>query len=203
MRASGTATIPLLYNGQYTDTESGLIYLRARYYDPTTTQFITRDPAAAMTREPYNYADGRPLTLSDPSGLFPCLTSMGNCRGLGGSIVSSEPCKRDGIDAVFPPLWSDGDQISVIPINFDPGTSEFTFRLTVVDPRANGYLSLTVDNMQPGIFVVQKYGPNTWVETVIMVPNEINALRARLSRKGFRPVNEAWYIDPVEYVGAE
>jgi RHS repeat-associated protein len=27
------------------DAESGLQYLRARYYDPATAQFLTRDPA--------------------------------------------------------------------------------------------------------------------------------------------------------------
>jgi RHS repeat-associated protein len=29
--------------GQYTDTETGLQWVRARYYDPTTAQFLTVD----------------------------------------------------------------------------------------------------------------------------------------------------------------
>lgn len=33
---TGTASTPLGYAGQYADLESGLIYLRARYYDPST-----------------------------------------------------------------------------------------------------------------------------------------------------------------------
>jgi RHS repeat-associated protein len=33
---SGTTTTQLQYNGQYSDPESGLLNLRARYYDPGT-----------------------------------------------------------------------------------------------------------------------------------------------------------------------
>jgi len=61
---------PLLgYAGQYTDTETGYQYLRARYYDPATGQFLTKDPAARVSREPYGYAGGDPVGLTDPSGL--------------------------------------------------------------------------------------------------------------------------------------
>jgi RHS repeat-associated protein len=65
---SGTTT-PLGYDGQYTDPETGLIYLRARYYDPTTGQFITRDAATPITTEPYLYASNNPLDQTDPTGL--------------------------------------------------------------------------------------------------------------------------------------
>jgi RHS repeat-associated protein len=41
---TGTATTPLGYDGQYTSSDTGLIYLRARVYDPATTQFLSRDP---------------------------------------------------------------------------------------------------------------------------------------------------------------
>ena len=49
---------PFKYAGQYTDAESGLQYDRARYYDPQVGGFISRDPAAAKTRQPYAYAGG-------------------------------------------------------------------------------------------------------------------------------------------------
>ncbi|HEV2953953.1 MAG TPA: RHS repeat-associated core domain-containing protein, partial [Candidatus Dormibacteraeota bacterium] len=50
-------------------SESELFYLRARYYDPRTAQFISRDPAVSSTREPYAYAGDTPLDASDPSGM--------------------------------------------------------------------------------------------------------------------------------------
>jgi RHS repeat-associated protein len=68
---TGTATTRLGYAGQYTDTETGYQYLRARYYDPATAQFLTRDPAVSLTREPYGYTGGDPLNRVDPSGLAP------------------------------------------------------------------------------------------------------------------------------------
>ncbi len=58
------------YAGQYTDTETGLQWLRARYYDPTTGQFLTVDPLASVTGARYAYAGGNPIAVSDPLGLF-------------------------------------------------------------------------------------------------------------------------------------
>jgi RHS repeat-associated protein len=72
---TGTATTPFGYAGQYTDPETGYQYLRARYYDPTTGQFLTRDPITPLTREPYSYTGGNPLNATDPSGLY-CLTGV-------------------------------------------------------------------------------------------------------------------------------
>ncbi len=65
---AGTAATPLLYDGQYTDIDTGLIYLRARSYDPTTAQFLTIDPALRVTDEPYEYARDNPLNFADPTG---------------------------------------------------------------------------------------------------------------------------------------
>ncbi|MBI9113670.1 RHS repeat-associated core domain-containing protein [Sanguibacter suaedae] len=57
------------YAGEYTDP-TGYIYLRARYYDPTTAQFLTRDPLETTTNNPYGYTDGNPLQYVDPLGLW-------------------------------------------------------------------------------------------------------------------------------------
>jgi hypothetical protein len=37
------------------------VNLRARYYDPTMGQFLSRDPLSALTRSPYGYAGDNPL----------------------------------------------------------------------------------------------------------------------------------------------
>jgi RHS repeat-associated protein len=67
-----TVTRPLLgFDGQYTDAETGFVYLRARYLDPVTGQFTTRDPLVASTREPYSYASNSPVMRDDPTGLWP------------------------------------------------------------------------------------------------------------------------------------
>jgi len=66
---TGTDSTPLQYNGQYTDQETGYQYLQARYYDPSTGQFLSVDPAVSQTGEPYGYAGGNPLNAADPTGL--------------------------------------------------------------------------------------------------------------------------------------
>jgi RHS repeat-associated protein len=68
---TGGASTPLQYAGQLTDVKSGLQYLRARFYDPASGQFVTRDPVAAVTWSPYGYAENNPLFLTDPRGLWP------------------------------------------------------------------------------------------------------------------------------------
>jgi len=57
---------------QYTDAESSLVYMRARYYDPATAKWISLDPLAAISGSPYGYVDRDPLNGSDPTGLL-CL----------------------------------------------------------------------------------------------------------------------------------
>lgn len=54
---------------------TGLYYLRARYYDPTTTQFLSVDPLAATTGEHYNFGSGDPVNRNDPTGMI----SVGFC----------------------------------------------------------------------------------------------------------------------------
>jgi uncharacterized protein RhaS with RHS repeats len=39
--STGTTITPLGFAGQYTDPETGFQYLRARYYDPATAQFVS------------------------------------------------------------------------------------------------------------------------------------------------------------------
>jgi RHS repeat-associated protein len=68
--STGTQTTPLGYNGQYTSADTGLIYLRARVYDPQTAQFLTRDPIEAISRAPYGYAKSNPTSNQDNTGLL-------------------------------------------------------------------------------------------------------------------------------------
>ena len=68
----GTNDTPFLYNGRYgvmTDP-NGLLYMRARYYNPYLCRFINPDPGGfAGGLNWYCYADGNPISLIDPFGL--------------------------------------------------------------------------------------------------------------------------------------
>jgi RHS repeat-associated protein len=65
---TGSASTPLGFNGQYRNESTGLIYLRARTYDPVTAQFLSVDPLVAETGEPYSYVEDNPVNGEDPSG---------------------------------------------------------------------------------------------------------------------------------------
>lgn len=83
---ASTGTQPVLgYDGQFTDRRgSGLIYLRARWYDPKTGQFMSTDPMRRVTSEPYGYAAGNPLAFADPSGM----SLLGDIGGAIGSAAT-------------------------------------------------------------------------------------------------------------------
>jgi RHS repeat-associated protein len=60
------------------DTETGLYYYRARYYDPAVGRLLNEDPIQFLGgNDFYRYADNRPINFRDPSGLCghtgPCL----------------------------------------------------------------------------------------------------------------------------------
>jgi RHS repeat-associated protein len=87
---TGTADTPLRWNGQYQDADTGPYYLRARYYDPQTGQFLTRDPLEALTQAAYGYADGSPLNFADPAGLDPFFGALGAAIGaVAGGVVGA------------------------------------------------------------------------------------------------------------------
>ena len=66
---TGAAATPLQYAGQYHDPATSFYYLRNRYYDPATAQFLTIDPAVNQTQAPYTYTADNPLNATDPTGL--------------------------------------------------------------------------------------------------------------------------------------
>ncbi len=69
---AGTDEIPFLFNGRYgvmTDP-NGLLYMRARYYNPYLCRFLNPDPSGfAGGLNFYAYSNGNPVSYLDPFGL--------------------------------------------------------------------------------------------------------------------------------------
>ncbi|ANY68036.1 hypothetical protein BBD42_17315 [Paenibacillus sp. BIHB 4019] len=68
---------PFKYTGEVYDEESGLYYLRARYYDPSIGRFINEDTYEGEINNPlslnlYSYVYNNPLKYRDPSGNIAC-----------------------------------------------------------------------------------------------------------------------------------
>jgi len=61
------------YCGEYYDKETATVYLRARYYNPSTGRFINRDSYLGKRSDPlslnlYTYCRNNPIRYIDPSG---------------------------------------------------------------------------------------------------------------------------------------
>ena len=73
---TGSSTTPFQYNGQFgvqTDP-NGLLYMRARYYNPAIKRFINQDVLlgninAGISLNRFAYANGDPISSMDPFGL--------------------------------------------------------------------------------------------------------------------------------------
>jgi len=65
-QSSGVTENAVSFTGHQFDAATGLVYARARYYDPTLGRFLSQDPEPATN--PYVYAFDAPLDLTDPTG---------------------------------------------------------------------------------------------------------------------------------------
>jgi RHS repeat-associated protein len=87
----------LRWKGLQYDTESGLYYMRARYYSPDMGRFLSEDPIGlAGGINPYTFGGNDPVNNSDPSGLICSRVTSG---GLGGA--------PDQVSTVCDPWWMD------------------------------------------------------------------------------------------------
>jgi RHS repeat-associated protein len=73
LNSTGATPYNYLYRGEQYDPDLGLYYLRARYYNPLTGRFLSRDPEDGKALDPrslhkYLYADGDPVNGMDPRG---------------------------------------------------------------------------------------------------------------------------------------
>ncbi|HET7699857.1 MAG TPA: DUF6531 domain-containing protein [Candidatus Limnocylindria bacterium] len=88
--SSGGAPTLLGYAGELADP-SGLLYLRARWYDVESGRFLTRDPFPGSVIAPsmlnrFSYVMGNPVTHVDPIGRA-CLPCIGAVIGAGAGLA--------------------------------------------------------------------------------------------------------------------
>jgi RHS repeat-associated protein len=108
--SSGSVSQPFRYAGEYGDSESGLYYLRARYYDPVSGQFVTVDPAVGKTNSPYAYVAGDVVNHTDPTGrswdlpgglcVWMPFQDNSHCESFGNILATPPPGKDYGTVSV-------------------------------------------------------------------------------------------------------
>jgi len=84
---SGSTLLPFRFVGRlgyYDGLVPGLLYLRARWYQPATGRFTSRDPlGSALRGSPgagrYAYVANKPVGTADPTGLVTYVELVGAC----------------------------------------------------------------------------------------------------------------------------
>ena len=101
---SGSSENYWLFTGEQEDSDSGLYYLRARYYDPEVGRFLGRDPLRGSIALPdsmnrYVYVTNSPVIFVDPYGYFGFGDIAKGAKKVGGGIVKGAKAVGDAIDS--------------------------------------------------------------------------------------------------------
>ena len=88
--SSGSITNPFQYAGREFDTETNLLYYRARYYDPAAGRFLSEDPIEfGGGINFYRYVKDNPTNSTDPFGFQ--------------EHTPNQPCLSFSLDECLPP----------------------------------------------------------------------------------------------------
>ena len=132
-KTSASASIvdnPYQFTGRELD-ESGLYYYRSRYYDPSVSRFLARDPLGIFDNlNYYQYVAGNPTTLTDPTGeafFVPFLVNTARTAGTAFAKCAAE-CK--GFNTLVSGLTGCGHlavpncaKSCINPLNWSPAKS--------------------------------------------------------------------------------
>jgi RHS repeat-associated protein len=111
VRVQTGVQLPFGYTGQQQDGESGLVYLRARFYDPRTGRFLSKDPMRGSASIPtsqhaYTYARNNPGRWTDPTGREVCASPAGGAsHGIFGGAGGGGTCiPGPTVGPLIPPI---------------------------------------------------------------------------------------------------
>jgi RHS repeat-associated protein len=97
--STGTLTNPFQYTGREFDSETGLYYYRARYYDATSGRFLSEDSLGHQAGVNfYSYVENSPVNLLDPSGNYARLNPNSNCAEVFSKALHMGLCPGDFAD---------------------------------------------------------------------------------------------------------
>jgi hypothetical protein len=186
-----------------------LLFLRARYYEPGTGRFISKDPLAGFVRVPqslhiYVYAWNRPSQLIDPNGKQ---VPPGQCRpgevcnsGTGGPYVNSMPMPSASF-GTWVPIFDPTNPTRRVSWHFEAFTVPFPKQqpsafISAYDPcAAPGWLLLHYCKPASEIEFRQEFFPQVADyegPLGIMISGETGPRRVRIYDVQGRLIDEYW-----------
>lgn len=185
---TGSATTQLGFGGQYRNQSTGLIYLRARTYDPATAQFLSVDPIVDQTGEAYGYAGGDPVNFGDPSGMQPKRPPgiwIWGPQGSGRYIPAPGGTKW---------VW-EGQWVAILPrgVSYDPQTGGWKYPETEEPPLApprpgvGEHVAKPLPKPAPKVMESMPYDPNNPYDprnSPFRLPYDIPGQESQGSAKG-------------------
>ncbi|MBI2908789.1 MAG: DUF2380 domain-containing protein, partial [Chloroflexi bacterium] len=101
--SSGAGSTEYRFTGQQDDATLGYTYLRARYYDPATGRFISKDPFRGFARSPgsqnpYTYVQDSATNATDPTGQSSRWCTP--CEVVGGVVGGGSPTIGEILGAI-------------------------------------------------------------------------------------------------------
>jgi RHS repeat-associated protein len=105
LSSTGSVTNRLRYTSREFDTETGLYYYRARYYDPAIGKFLSEDPIryAGGNSDFFPYALNNPTSLIDPTGLATVTNNTGTPILVDGNPGMGHGTNAGNVYGVIPP----------------------------------------------------------------------------------------------------
>lgn len=106
--SAGSFGNSLRYTDRDFDSETGLYYYRARYYDASTGRFDSEDPSGfGGGHDFYTYTGNKPISFTDPTGLKPCpLDPKSRCAKLFQKVLGITPSKFNKDMELIPWFYS-------------------------------------------------------------------------------------------------
>ncbi|MFC3115389.1 RHS repeat-associated core domain-containing protein [Cellvibrio fontiphilus] len=136
------------YTGHKHDSDLGLTYMQARYYDPVLGRFYGNDPVGYVAKNPvhsfnrYAYANNNPYKYIDPDGKNGVIPRMSQMNALASSSQQTPQSVRAAIfaeehkaQASFKAMSLHADTLSVVAIA--TGQAQAAIPLSVVSATAS------------------------------------------------------------------
>ena len=173
---NGIGTVnPIRYRGYYYDTEMGLYYLRARYYDPETGRFISQDdvsylaPAHLSGLNLYAYCNDNPVMGFDPNGRQTFAINIGFSFfifgwGFSGSLNFVGSSDEFALQFTYcDPSSNDGTFNDQIGINIGLNVGVTMTELDDVDDLVNKTLVASGGDILFGVDIINDYDSGEYV----------------------------------------